>query len=245
LQSIQSALAARVLARLQPVTRVEAALAAYRRAVEGQAVSEFASQHSLPKQNLAGDLVATAEALLAAVAALPELSRTDEARRGVGAQLEAPSGEAVVPAEPASTEADSSPESSLTAPPSQPQAVQPVDWGPLVRRVMGAPLVIVGGVARLERVSFAPRELRDAIEWIDTTRHGTHAIGNLAQRVKARRVGAVMMMEGLVGHRHSEPIVDAARAAGVLLVYAGKGGRNSIARAFLTLIERATADEEG
>jgi hypothetical protein len=105
-------------------------------------------------------------------------------------------------------------------------------------------LVVVGGVARMERVSFAPREVRDTIEWIDTTRHGTHAIGNLAQRIRARRVGALVMMEGLVGHRHSEPVVGAARVASVPVAYAGKGGRNSLARAFLTLIERATADEE-
>ncbi len=97
---------------------------------------------------------------------------------------------------------------------------------------------------RRDRIAFAPPEVLDRLEWIDTTRQGTHAIGNLAQRVKAGRVGALVLMEGLVGHRHSDPITHAAREANIPFEYAGKGGRTALARAFISVNHKAAADEE-
>ncbi len=120
----------------------------------------------------------------------------------------------------------------------------PVEWGPLIRCVQRSPLVLVGGVVRRDRIAFAPPEVLDRLEWIDTTRQGTHAIGNLAQRVKAGRVGALVLMEGLVGHRHSDPITHAAREANIPFEYAGKGGRAALARAFISVNHKAAADEE-
>jgi hypothetical protein len=136
LQNIRSALAARTLTRLEPIARIEAALAAYKRAVEGQVVSEFVSQHSLPSQHLAGDRKATAEALLALVGALPELAgRSDGAAPTSSSRVPGDpqasemveSSSAPVPsvasASPAGSSADSSAEASEAT---EPARIQPV-----------------------------------------------------------------------------------------------------------------------
>jgi hypothetical protein len=102
------------------------------------------------------------------------------------------------------------------------------------------PLVVVGGVPRPERARALPKSVAERIEWIDTTRQGTVAIGNLTQRLRARRVSGLVLLEGVVGHRHSDPLVSAARDGGVPVVYAGKGGKGALERALLELMKRST-----
>lgn len=237
LEKVRSDVAARIMKRVQPLQAVEAALLAYRRAVEGDVAATYARDHSLPSPGQAPDPAATAQALRRVVESLPELaSASSDKVRPVS------SNEPAVLDEPPST---SPPTSALGAEIQRPAATLPVEWGPLVRLLQSAPLVLVGGVVRVERIAFLPREVRDRIEWIDTTRQGTHAIGNLAQRMKVGRVAALILMEGLVGHRHSEPLVSAARSAAVPLAYAGKGGQAALARAFITINQKATALEAG
>lgn len=228
LENVKSAVMAKAVRRLEPVRRIEQALAAYRRAVEGQVASEYARDHSLPSPGLSGDPAATALALQLAVAALPELAGASEQRGATQAET---------PAEPAPAAAEQP--TRIEAPTLQ----LPVEWGPLLRRVLSAPVVIVGGVVRSERLEFAPREVMERVEWVDTTRQGTHAIGNLPQRIKAGRVAALILMEGLIGHRHSEPLVHVAREVGLPLVFAGKGGRAALARAFISINQKLDAVE--
>jgi hypothetical protein len=103
-------------------------------------------------------------------------------------------------------------------------------------RVHLLPIVVVGGVGR--KAASLPAELEERVEWIDITRQGTVAIGNLTQRIRAGRVAALVLLEGLVGHRHSEPLVGAAREAGIPLAYAGKGGRAALDRALGDVLSR-------
>ena len=103
-----------------------------------------------------------------------------------------------------------------------------------------APFVVVGGVPRPERARALPKDVAERIEWIDTTRQGTVAIGNLSHRLRARRVSGLVLLEGIVGHRHSEPLVSAARDGGVPVVYAGKGGKGALERALSDLMKRTT-----
>lgn len=229
LENVKSAVMAKAVRRLEPIQRIEQALAAYRRAVEGQVASEYARDHSLPSPGLSGDPVATASALQAAVTALPELSGASSGPRS------AP--QPVAPAPPVSVAVEK------LARAEAPTTQLPVEWGPLLRRVLSAPVVIVGGVVRSERLEFAPREVMERVEWVDTTRQGTHAIGNLPQRIKAGRVAALVMMEGLIGHRHSEPLVHVAREVGLPLEFAGKGGRAALARAFISINQKLDALE--
>jgi hypothetical protein len=114
----------------------------------------------------------------------------------------------------------------------EPASVAPASHAP--------PLVVVGGVPRPERARALPKSVAERIEWIDTTRQGTVAIGNLTQRLRARRVGGLVLLEGVVGHRHSDPLVSAARDGGVPVAYAGKGGKGALERALAELIKRST-----
>lgn len=97
-----------------------------------------------------------------------------------------------------------------------------------------APIVVVGG-SRGEKLAWLPLPLRQTVEWIETTRQGTHAIGNLAQRIRQRRVLALIVLDGVVGHKHSEPLVAAAREVKIPTAYANKGGTGTLARAFTQL----------
>ncbi len=118
------------------------------------------------------------------------------------------------------------------------EAPVPTDaaWPALARSLAQAPLVVVGGASDAKRRSL-PESLRSQVEWVDTSREGSHAIGNLAQRIRQRRVGALIILDGLVGHKHSEPLVSAARGAKVPTAYANKGGSAALTRA-LTQLEK-------
>jgi hypothetical protein len=92
-------------------------------------------------------------------------------------------------------------------------------------------LVIVGGPPHLERLATLAVDTRDQVEWVDTTRQGTHAIGNLERRIKDKRISALLILEGLVQHRHSDPLVSTARSTKIPSAYGGKGGRTALAQA--------------
>jgi DNA-binding LacI/PurR family transcriptional regulator len=70
---------------------------------------------------------------------------------------------------------------------------------------------------------------------VDTEREGAHAVGNLPQRVRQRRVAGIIILDRAVKHRHTEPVMAAAREAGIPIAFAGQGGHASLARAFAQL----------
>ncbi|HEV8247953.1 MAG TPA: hypothetical protein VGP93_19395 [Polyangiaceae bacterium] len=204
LEGVRAALHGRRAAALERVQRIERALGEYVAAVEERIGREFAREHGLAQPKPPRDVVKAAEALRAAVQALPELSE---------------------PAQPPLSE------------PAQAPALESPAKAPLAQAHQ-APIVVVGGVPKRERAAALPRELGDRIEWIDTTRQGTVAIGNLTQRIRGGRVAALVLLEALVGHRHSEPLVSAAREAGIPWAYAGKGGRGAFERALGDVLGR-------
>lgn len=118
--------------------------------------------------------------------------------------------------------------------PSPEQEGGPQPFPTLQRSSSEGPIVIVGG-CRGEKLGWLPLPLRQTVEWIETTRQGTHAIGNLAQRIRQRRVLALIVLDGVVGHKHSEPLVAAAREVKIPTAYANKGGTGALARAFTQL----------
>ncbi len=126
------------------------------------------------------------------------------------------------------------------APPSPAVDPQPELASPsaVPERVHESPIVVVGGVPKRERAATLSPGVAERLEWIDTTRQGTVAIGNLTQRIRGGRVAGLVLLEGLVGHRHSEPLVSAAREVGVPFAYAGKGGRAAFERALGQVLKR-------
>jgi hypothetical protein len=209
--------------RLGPV---EGALAVYRLALEGALAKEVAASHGL--QTPGGSFPSTkaaAEALLAAVQGLPELVAPTEPSPGkVKASRQAtPTARTALPPQlPPDTAAE--PQDSPTADTTFPK---------ILARSQDSRLVIVGALSG-RRKTF-PEPWNDAIEWIDTASGGTHAVGNLGTRIKQGRVLGLVICDLAVQHKHTEPLVAAARARKVPIAFADKGGAASILRAFETI----------
>ena len=99
-------------------------------------------------------------------------------------------------------------------------------------RAQAGPVVLVGGIAKQEKLERLHRQYNIEFEWIDTQRPGMHAISGLEKRVRDGRVLAVVVLDGLLGHKHYEPIVEAARMARIPVAYGDKAGKASLAAAF-------------
>lgn len=110
-----------------------------------------------------------------------------------------------------------------------------VEREPAPRRVSGGKIVFIGALAGREKA--LPLELAADAEWIDTERDGAHAVGNLPQRIRQGRVAGIVILERVVSHKHTDPVVAAAREARVPVVFAGQGGKASLARALAQLSE--------
>lgn len=104
-------------------------------------------------------------------------------------------------------------------------------------RAQRGKLVIIGAISGREKSSALPAEVALDAEWIDTERDGVHAVGNLPQRIKQGRVSGIVILDRVVSHKHTEPVVAAAREARVPVAFAGQGGRASLVRAIAQLDE--------
>jgi hypothetical protein len=220
LEGVASALAARRGPLVERVRGIELALEAYRRAVEAELSREFAREHGL-KQPAAAVTTPerAAEVLMAAVQALPELREPQSARSAAPE-----SGPAVL----------------------APRVTLPVVSGAsssyprLLARAARGKIVVIGALSGRDRGPALPPELVDQVEWVDTERDGAHAVGNLPQRMRQGRVAAVVILDRAVQHKHTEPVMAAARDSGVPFAFAGQGGKASLVRA-LEQLELALA----
>lgn len=207
--------------RRDAAARVEAirsAADAYLTAVEQQIVRDFSQSHGFGSAASGPSATAAAERLLAAVHQLPELlEHTDPKPSRQASRAAAP-----LTPEPART-------------PTEPDRVVPSSSS-AARKALAAlaaerPLVVVGRLGKRERLEALTPELPPDVEWLDTNQHGMAAIGNLDRRIREHRVGALVLMEGCLSHKHTEPLISAARQHGVAFAYANKGGKQSILRA--------------
>lgn len=201
----------KVLSRVDPI---EQALHRYTQALELEVARELAAAHGLKQPSSAPNTREAARALLSAVQMLAELQPT-----------------------PAASEATTS-KKVVAESPTADTAATASAWPLLTRASSRVPLVIVGGSSPLGKARVLPKALLDQTEWVDTRHQGTHAIGNLERRIRERRVAGLILVEAMVQHRHTDPLVSAARAARIPCAYAGKGGTLAI-RTALDEIERA------
>ena len=129
----------------------------------------------------------------------------------------------------------------LAPPASKPSAEREREAAPEVTpqkaRPSGGKLVIIGALSGREKSGSLPLELDADVEWIDTERDGVHAVGNLPQRIRQGRVGGVVILDRIVSHKHTEPVVAAAREARVPVAFAGQGGKAQMARALAQIEE--------
>lgn len=225
---------------LRRAEQLEQAVVAYRLSAEQQVALDFAIAHGLrrpappsptPRQ--------AAERLLSLVRALPELAR--EADPDV-------TGQAVIRAQSATSSNQhghddgrrsgekTARDLATNGSPTLPEVRTP--FAALVARCAGRKLVVIGALAGRSKERLLPAVLEESTEWVDTERDGVHAIGNLPQRIRQHRVGAVVILDRAVQHKHTDPVLAAARDTDTPVAFAGKGGRASLLRAIEQLDQR-------
>ncbi len=235
LAKMQNHLHARRCAIDTHLAPIEFALAAYRRALEAQAASEYAAHHQLPKPDLS--------ALSPRIAAF-NLMRTVEALREMpkAAPAVEESPEALEPRVQRSSSVPVGPDEELPmdvrAASEEKAVVRSLDSAlpKIVDACDNKKLVIVGALAGRKRS--LPDPLDRATEWVDTSDGGAHAIGNLPTRIRQGRIFAVIICDQSISHQHSEPVVTAARGARIPVGFAGKGGGGAIGRALKVIEEQ-------
>ena len=159
-----------------------------------------------------------------------QLKQPARAKRAADAALELARAVTNLPelaARPSSRPSAPEPEPSAAA--EAPSSVKP--------RSHAGKLVIIGALAGREKSGALPAEFAADAEWIDTERDGVHAVGNLPQRIRQGRVSGVVILDRIVSHKHTEPVVAAAREARVPVAFAGQGGKASLARAVAQIEE--------
>lgn len=199
---------------LARVTPLEQAVQSYRLALESALARDLAGSHSLPRPPSATlSPEVAAQRLLDLVSDLPEL--------GTRRAEEAPDQR-----------------KTLLGPLSPPPRTEPAEqnvpvqspFPRLVQASTGRKLVLIGALSG--RRKKLPEPFDTIVEWLDTGQGAAHAVGNLATRIRQGRVSALVLCDQAISHKHSEPLVAAARAAHVPIAFAGKGGAQSILRAF-------------
>lgn len=96
----------------------------------------------------------------------------------------------------------------------------------------GGAVVLVGGVRKCKKLDALKRRLGLDVEWIATDASGTSTSQNLAERISRGSIAAVVVLHGLIGHRHYEPLIEAARQARMPVGYGKTAGTASLAKAF-------------
>lgn len=118
----------------------------------------------------------------------------------------------------------------------------PEEWDlpRLAARASTGAVAMIGGVVKKEKLDRIHHHLGFDVEWIETGTNGMGSTTALERRIREGHIAAVVVLEGLIGHKHYEQIVDAARQAGVPLAYGGTAGIGKLKGAF-TQIETMLA----
>ncbi len=107
------------------------------------------------------------------------------------------------------------------------------------------PLVLLGGTVEPEKLERLKSLLGKNVDWIETSDGNAQGVSSLADRVRGGRIGAVMVLEELIGHRHFNLVVEAARTSTPLtpVGYGRKAGKGAVNEA-LAAIEKQLAPKE-
>jgi hypothetical protein len=96
---------------------------------------------------------------------------------------------------------------------------------------------VFGGVRKATKSSWLGERVDFEVEWIDTSPSSTSSTTVLERRIRDGRIAALVVLDGLVGHKHVEPLIAAARQTSVPVAYAGRGGTASLEQAMLEIEE--------
>lgn len=93
------------------------------------------------------------------------------------------------------------------------------------------PVVLVGGLVENKKLELIQRRFGIEPEWIETE-NGVRGVQALEGRILSGNVSAVVVLDGLISHKHFEPLVAAARQTGTPLAYGDTAGTGALKKAF-------------
>jgi hypothetical protein len=102
------------------------------------------------------------------------------------------------------------------------------------------PLFIVGGLVVNEKIELCANRFGVKVEWHETDSDSMKSVESMAHRIRTGGVCAIILLEGLIGHKTSNKITDACKTNHVPYVFGDKGGVASIETA-LNAIEQKLA----
>ena len=101
-------------------------------------------------------------------------------------------------------------------------------------------LVIAGGLRKEAKLRVIQQRFGIEAEWHEIDSDAPRDVETITNRIRSGRVGAVILLTGLMGHKVREKIVQACAHHGVPFVSADTGGTGSIEHAFTELERKLT-----
>ena len=229
LNELRSEIELKRQAELRATTQLFELVGLYAQAKQNELAAQLAKQFGKKSGKYPLDASKLAEEILKVARALPEnTERREQAKAAKAAALAPKPAEKARPQVPSVSAAEAK-QNKIE------EARTDTGWSALLEALQEKTIVIVGGNVNLTRFDPLPEAILDRIEWIDTSTQGVRSIGNLASRIKDGRLAGLILMEGVLGHKHSEPLVAAARDSKMPFSYAGKGGRAKVITALAQL----------
>jgi hypothetical protein len=242
MDAVRTQLEARRKEALERTATVRAALDAYLAALERESLRELLDRVGGGTPPGEGSTAReAARALRAAVEQLPELTENKTRKAPKAARPEPPAPKA------------SGTRGALTSKLPIPTSLQtkpssgsaPARGAPACPSLLAASkkkkVVIVGGLQKRDKLQALGAFLGFTPEWVETDGASANAIRNIEGRILDGRIAGVVVLEGVMGHTHVEPLIRASRQTGTPFAYGDRGGKASLERAFADL-EEAVAE---
>jgi len=107
---------------------------------------------------------------------------------------------------------------------------------------LGRIVVLVGGLCKRQKLDAIQERYSMQIEWHEIDDDSPNDVEAVVRRIRSGRIGAVILLKGLMGHKSSRNVIAACHTCNVPLVTGGRAGTGDIEQAFLELERRLSAD---
>jgi hypothetical protein len=127
-----------------------------------------------------------------------------------------------------------------------PPPVNEHQWPELARlRGLKSPILLAGGILIQEKLANVKERFGFDIEWHEIDHDNPRASQTLVQRIRAGKVGALILLEGVMRHSTYKPVVEACNNTRVPYAMGDKAGIASLQQAFDDLERKLKVIQKG
>lgn len=101
------------------------------------------------------------------------------------------------------------------------------------------PLILMGGIPIHEKVRLIQKRFGIDVEWSKIENSGPRAANAVLSRIRQKKVGAVILLEGFMGHSVTDATVATCNQCEVPWAYGGRAGVGNLTAALSTLNKKA------